>query len=172
MQVENRGSVRVSYGEYHTRNVTNDTDYHYSISDYNQACCRNCSIAVSGYTCRPAISTCDITEYCNGTSANCPPDVHVSDGNSCGNGTMYCASGLCTSRSAQCAQRGARLNITTECSFQQDSCQISCEDPSDPNNCLALSGMFLDGTNCGLAGRCQKGQCVSTGACKFKFVMV
>ncbi|CAM0138165.1 unnamed protein product [Umbelopsis sp. WA50703] len=132
--------------------------------DYNQACCRNCSIAVSGYTCRPAISTCDITEYCNGTSANCPPDVHVSDGNSCGNGTMYCASGLCTSRSAQCAQRGARLNITTECSFQQDSCQISCEDPSDPNNCLALSGMFLDGTNCGLAGRCQKGQCVSTGA--------
>ncbi|GAB5593873.1 hypothetical protein Unana1_08773 [Umbelopsis nana] len=132
--------------------------------DYNESCCHNCSVAASGTLCRAPISTCDIPEYCNGTSTACPPDIHLADGTSCANGTMKCASGLCTSRSAQCALRGARLNITTECSFQQDSCQISCADPTNPNNCLALSGMFLDGTDCGLAGRCQKGQCISTGA--------
>lgn len=135
-------------------------------SDYNESCCHNCSLAPSGTLCRAPISGCDIPEYCNGTSTACPTDIHLDDGTSCANGTMKCASGLCTSRSAQCALRGARLNITEECSFQQDSCQISCADPTDPHNCLALSGMFLDGTDCGLAGRCQKGQCVSTGACK------
>ncbi|KAI9285754.1 Metallo-peptidase family M12-domain-containing protein [Umbelopsis sp. AD052] len=132
--------------------------------DYNQACCKNCSLSASGTLCRAPISTCDLPEYCNGTSTACPTDIHLDDGTSCANGTMKCASGMCTSRSAQCALRGARLNITEECSFQQDSCQISCADPSDPHNCLALSGMFLDGTDCGLAGRCLKGQCKSTGA--------
>lgn len=76
---------------------------------------------------------------------------------------MKCASGICTSRDQQCMARGLRQNISEQCSFQQDSCLISCTDPKDSRNCLMLSGMFLDGTECGLAGFCEKGNCISTG---------
>lgn len=83
---------------------------------------------------------------------------------------MKCASGICTSRDQQCMARGLRQNISEQCSFQKDSCLISCTDPKDSRNCLMLSGMFLDGTECGLAGFCHKGTCVGTGACKFLWI--
>lgn len=116
--------------------------------------------------CRPAVSECDSAEYCTGKSSQCPADLYDSDGSDCANGTMKCASGICTSRDQQCMARGLRQNISEQCSFQKDSCLISCTDPKDPRNCLMLSGMFLDGTECGLAGYCEKGSCISTGACK------
>lgn len=123
-------------------------------------------MASSGTVCRPAVSECDIPEYCTGKSFNCPSDVYEPNGSSCANDTMKCASGVCTSRDEQCIARGHRLGVTESCPFQQDTCQVTCEDPSDPGNCLVLSGMFLDGTECGLAGYCEKGVCISTGACK------
>ncbi|KAI8975115.1 Metallo-peptidase family M12-domain-containing protein [Mycotypha africana] len=132
--------------------------------DYSNQCCLNCAIAPKGTVCRPAVSECDSTEYCTGESSQCPADLYDTDGTLCANGTMKCASGVCTSRDLQCMTRGLRQNISEQCSFQKDSCLISCTDPKDPKNCLMLSGMFLDGTECGLAGYCQKGACVSTGA--------
>ncbi|KAI9470806.1 MAG: Metallo-peptidase family M12-domain-containing protein [Benjaminiella poitrasii] len=131
--------------------------------DYSHQCCLNCTIAPKETICRPAVSECDRTEYCTGESSQCPADEYDQDGTSCANGTMKCASGSCTSRDQQCMARGLRQNISEQCSFQRDSCLISCTDPKEPNNCLMLSGMFLDGTECGLAGYCQKGVCVSTG---------
>lgn len=135
-------------------------------SDYSSQCCLNCAIAPKDTVCRPAVSECDTEEVCTGLTSQCPPDVYDDDGTPCANGTMSCASGVCTSRDEQCTARGLRLNISKQCSFQEDSCQISCADPSDPNNCLVLSGMFLDGTECGLAGFCRGGKCVGTGLCK------
>jgi hypothetical protein len=135
-------------------------------SDYSNQCCLNCAIAAENTVCRPAVSECDMTEYCTGQSSSCPADLYDKDGSSCANGTMKCASGICTSRDQQCMARGLRQNISQQCSFQQDSCLISCTDPKDSRNCLMLSGMFLDGTECGLAGFCEKGTCVGTGACK------
>lgn len=132
--------------------------------DYSNQCCLNCAIAPKDTVCRPAVSECDSTEYCTGESSSCPPDLYDENGSSCANGTMKCASGVCTSRDQQCMARGLRQNISQQCSFQQDSCLISCTDPKDPRNCLVLSGMFLDGTECGLAGYCEKGSCISTGA--------
>ena len=123
-------------------------------------------MATAETVCRPAVSECDIAEYCTGESFSCPADQVEENGSLCGNNTMQCASGVCTSRDEQCIARGMRLGVTEDCSFQHDSCQISCADPSDPGNCLVLSGVFLDGTECGLASFCKKGQCVSTGACK------
>ncbi|CAO3618910.1 unnamed protein product [Cunninghamella echinulata] len=131
--------------------------------DYSSQCCLNCGIAPKDTICRPAVSECDTEEVCTGLTSQCPPDVYDGDGTPCANGTMSCASGVCTSRDEQCTARGLRLNISKQCSFQEDSCQISCADPSDPNNCLVLSGMFLDGTECGLAGFCRNGKCVGTG---------
>ncbi|KAI7885183.1 zincin [Lichtheimia hyalospora FSU 10163] len=132
--------------------------------DYSQQCCLNCTMATAETVCRPAVSECDIAEYCTGDSFSCPADQVEENGSPCGNNTMQCASGVCTSRDEQCIARGMRLGVTQDCSFQHDSCQISCADPSDPGNCLVLSGVFLDGTECGLASFCEKGQCVSTGA--------
>ncbi|KAI9246490.1 Metallo-peptidase family M12-domain-containing protein [Phascolomyces articulosus] len=132
--------------------------------DYSQQCCLNCTVAPSTAMCRPAVSECDIPEYCTGESLSCPKDEYQENGSLCANGTMKCASGVCTSRDEQCIARGMRLGVTEECSFQKDSCQISCADPMDPGNCLVLSGVFLDGTECGLASLCEKGSCVSTGA--------
>ncbi|RCH85886.1 hypothetical protein CU098_005238, partial [Rhizopus stolonifer] len=137
---------------------------HAVCDDYSNQCCLNCTIAPKDTICRPAVSECDTTEYCTGESSQCPPDQFDADGTSCANNTMKCASGICTSRDQQCMTRGLRQNISTQCSFQKDSCLISCTDPKDTRNCLMLSGMFLDGTECGLAGYCQKGTCISTGA--------
>ncbi|ORX48505.1 hypothetical protein DM01DRAFT_1309533 [Hesseltinella vesiculosa] len=131
--------------------------------DYSSLCCVNCGIAAQGTVCRPAASECDTDEVCNGMSSQCPSDVYDPDGTPCSNGTMQCASGICTSRDDQCIARGMRLNITHQCPFQEDSCQITCADPSDSQNCLVLSGIFLDGTECGLAGFCRGGSCVSSG---------
>lgn len=123
-------------------------------------------MASSDIVCRPAASECDISEYCTGTSFSCPADAYEPNGSSCANNTMKCASGVCTSRDEQCIARGLRLGVSESCPFQQDTCQVTCEDPSDPGNCLVLSGMFLDGTECGLAGYCEKGVCKGTGASK------
>lgn len=141
-----------------------------SCSDYSNQCCLNCTIAPKETICRPAVSECDTTEYCTGESSQCPVDLFDADGSDCANGTMKCASGICTSRDQQCMARGLRQNISEQCSFQKDSCLISCTDPKDSRNCLMLSGMFLDGTECGLAGFCQKGTCVGTGACKSLYI--
>ncbi|KAI8393566.1 Metallo-peptidase family M12-domain-containing protein [Radiomyces spectabilis] len=136
---------------------------HAICDDYSHQCCLNCDIAPATTVCRPPVSECDTIEYCTGSSVQCPDDHYDDDGTPCANGTMKCASGVCTSRDAQCIARGLRLNVSEQCSFQKDSCQVSCADPSDSRNCLVLSGMFLDGTECGLAGYCHKGSCVSTG---------
>ncbi|KAI7902272.1 Metallo-peptidase family M12-domain-containing protein [Cokeromyces recurvatus] len=131
--------------------------------DYSHQCCLKCAIASKETVCRPSVSECDRTEYCTGKSSQCPIDEYSEDGTSCANGTMKCASGICTSRDQQCMARGLRQNISEQCSFQQDSCLISCSDPKEPNNCLMLSGIFLDGTECGLAGFCKGGVCIGTG---------
>ncbi|CAO3589537.1 unnamed protein product [Absidia cylindrospora] len=131
--------------------------------DYSSQCCLNCNTAPKDTVCRPAVSECDTEEVCTGLTSQCPPDIYDPDGTSCANGTMQCASGVCTSRDEQCTARGLRLNISKQCPFQEDSCNISCADPSDTQNCLVLSGMFLDGTECGLAGFCRSGKCVGSG---------
>ncbi|ORY90345.1 Metallo-peptidase family M12-domain-containing protein [Syncephalastrum racemosum] len=132
--------------------------------DYSEMCCLNCTVAPSTAVCRPAVSECDISEYCTGQSTSCPADEYEENGTVCGNSTLKCASGVCTSRDEQCIARGLRLSVTEDCPFQEDSCQVSCADPLNPGNCLVLSGVFLDGTECGLAGFCEKGKCISTGA--------
>ncbi|OZJ06254.1 hypothetical protein BZG36_00797 [Bifiguratus adelaidae] len=132
--------------------------------DYNDGCCTNCTVAPKNYVCRPSISSCDPQEVCDGTSLQCPPDVWSPDGSSCGNG-LQCASGQCTSRDLQCQIRGGKLNITQACSFStSNSCQLGCADPSNPSNCIMLSGSFIDGTTCGYGGNCYQGNCQSGGA--------
>lgn len=132
----------------------------------SSACCTSsCQFADSSVTCRAAVDDrCDTAEMCSGTSADCPADERKSDGSSCGSG-LQCASGHCTSRDQQCQQQSqAAYSFTRACSVTADnSCSVSCQDPSNANSCIVLQQNFIDGTECGYGGHCQGGQCQSGG---------
>jgi len=130
----------------------------------NSACCTgSCQYAPSTQVCRPAVNAeCDVAETCTGSSANCPDDVTTDDGTSCGSSGqgLSCAGGLCTSRDLQCQEQGSTLNIRRACSLGTSStCQLTCADPTGGSSCLLLDSNFVDGTECGLAGRCRNGSC-------------
>ncbi|XP_033001643.1 disintegrin and metalloproteinase domain-containing protein 21-like [Lacerta agilis] len=64
-------------------------------------CCAWCKYRPAGSICRKSISTCDLPEFCTGTSDQCPEDVYVQDGAPCGDG-VYCYHGRCTTANGQC----------------------------------------------------------------------
>ncbi|KAJ1501565.1 hypothetical protein HMI55_000696 [Coelomomyces lativittatus] len=73
--------------------------------DASHACCKNCQLASTGTVCRSATGPCDYTEYCNGTSKYCPPDIFLPNGEACSistNSSGTCTSGQCTTRDFQC----------------------------------------------------------------------
>ncbi|KAM6113316.1 disintegrin and metalloproteinase domain-containing protein 32-like [Phoenicopterus ruber ruber] len=90
-------------------------------------CCENCQFKQQNSQCRPpADAQCDLAEFCNGSSASCPPDLYVQDGHDCEHGTGYCYKGRCRSLDLQCQQlygRGAKnapLACYEEVNSQQD----------------------------------------------------
>ncbi|KAG0206899.1 hypothetical protein BGX28_001768 [Mortierella sp. GBA30] len=143
--------------------------------DLNDDCCHNCQLAAKGTMCRSAISNCDVSETCSGTSAVCPADVHIPDLTNCdilnsGNRTLgygQCANGICTSRDYQCAQT-QRPGVTKQCEALVSSCELICNDPNGgADSCLKISGAnFSDGTACGTSGKgvCSAGQCIHDGS--------
>ncbi|KAJ3364288.1 hypothetical protein GGF32_002259 [Allomyces javanicus] len=140
-------------------------------SDRNSpGCCAQCKFKAAGSVCRAAREFCDVPETCPGNSAECPKDTYLPDGTACTlNGTVpaesaansYCASGLCTNRDAQCflASKGQATVFRTACAPRQGECQITCQVGNATNQCSEFNAVFLDGTDCGLGGRCQAGQC-------------
>ncbi|KAL5518495.1 hypothetical protein ACEPAH_177 [Sanghuangporus vaninii] len=132
-------------------------------------CCTNsCTFAPSGQVCRPAAdASCDIAETCTGNSSACPSDQFQPNGQSCGSDagdSLACANGVCTSLSQQCRIVGASLNLTQACQRQDTSCRVSCQDPSNPSQCIQLQSQLIDGSSCGYGGTCQSGQCQSGSA--------
>ncbi|CAJ1080263.1 disintegrin and metalloproteinase domain-containing protein 9 [Xyrichtys novacula] len=65
-------------------------------------CCDNCQIRVSGAECRASANTCDLPEYCDGSTAFCPDDYYVMDGLPCLNNAAYCYEGRCQTYDYQC----------------------------------------------------------------------
>ncbi|XP_042252592.1 disintegrin and metalloproteinase domain-containing protein 9 isoform X1 [Thunnus maccoyii] len=66
------------------------------------SCCDNCQIRVAGTPCRESVNTCDLPEYCDGTSGFCPRDFYVMDGLPCQNNAAYCYEGRCQTYDFQC----------------------------------------------------------------------
>ncbi|KAI4541973.1 hypothetical protein MG293_007352 [Ovis ammon polii] len=66
-------------------------------------CCHNCRFMPSGTVCRKVENECDLPEWCNGTSSQCPEDVYMQDGTSC-TGGGYCYEKRCNERNEQCRQ--------------------------------------------------------------------
>ncbi|ELW65208.1 disintegrin and metalloproteinase domain-containing protein 21 [Tupaia chinensis] len=66
-------------------------------------CCQDCQFAPAGEVCRESSSECDLPEWCNGTSHQCPEDVYVQAGVLCtGGGSCY--EKRCNDREEQCRQ--------------------------------------------------------------------
>ncbi|XP_066199915.1 disintegrin and metalloproteinase domain-containing protein 21-like [Saccopteryx leptura] len=73
-------------------------------------CCKDCRFMPSGTVCRQKIGECDLPEWCNGTSHQCPEDVYVQDGIPCSE-NAYCYQKRCNSHDKQCREifgEGAR----------------------------------------------------------------
>ncbi|XP_006864605.1 PREDICTED: disintegrin and metalloproteinase domain-containing protein 21-like [Chrysochloris asiatica] len=66
-------------------------------------CCKNCKIMPAGQVCRLQVNDCDLPEWCNGTSNQCPEDVYVQDGMPC-TGGGYCYEKKCNNHDEQCRQ--------------------------------------------------------------------
>lgn len=61
----------------------------------------NCTLMPSGTACRKVENECDLPEWCNGTSYQCPEDVYMQDGTSC-TGGGYCYEKRCNECNEQC----------------------------------------------------------------------
>ncbi|XP_069872062.1 disintegrin and metalloproteinase domain-containing protein 25-like [Dipodomys merriami] len=64
-------------------------------------CCKDCHFLSSGTLCREQENHCDLPEWCNGTSPDCPDDVYMTDGSPCLD-TGYCYENRCNDRDEQC----------------------------------------------------------------------
>ncbi|XP_007933254.1 A disintegrin and metallopeptidase domain 3-like, partial [Orycteropus afer afer] len=91
-------------------------------------CCdaKTCVIAERGQICRKSRDPCDFTEYCNGTSEFCVPDVVSADLEPCLNFTAFCYGGICRTMERQCVElfgkfaKSADYLCTQEVNFQTD----------------------------------------------------
>ncbi|XP_030879644.1 disintegrin and metalloproteinase domain-containing protein 25-like [Leptonychotes weddellii] len=63
----------------------------------------DCKFTPSGDVCREQANECDLPEWCDGTSYQCPEDVHVQDGAECPGGG-YCYEKRCNSRDELCSK--------------------------------------------------------------------
>lgn len=52
--------------------------------------------------CRGSNDECDLSEYCNGSSALCPSDVFKQNGHPCKVDKAYCYNGKCQHYDGQC----------------------------------------------------------------------
>ncbi|XP_028314446.1 disintegrin and metalloproteinase domain-containing protein 28 isoform X2 [Gouania willdenowi] len=67
-------------------------------------CCDNCQIAPRTKECRRKQDVCDLAEYCNGESTDCPEDMFAVNGLPCDSGLGYCYNGQCPQRMDQCVK--------------------------------------------------------------------
>ncbi|KAI8141910.1 Metallo-peptidase family M12-domain-containing protein [Fennellomyces sp. T-0311] len=71
--------------------------------DATDGCCSNCQIKPVSHICREASGECDVPEYCDGISGDCPSDKFLDDGLPCGGNNsvstgLQCAFGQCILR--------------------------------------------------------------------------
>ena len=131
-------------------------------ADENDTCCRDCEFAAASAkeVCRVASSSCQEDTICDGKSGACPKTIVKADGVSC-SVDGKCASGVCTSRNAQCSIFGRHLNVTQSCLYTTRSCSVICQ---GPEQCLDLNANYIDGTPCGEKGFCYLGMCTEFGS--------
>ncbi|EDL02716.1 disintegrin and metalloproteinase domain-containing protein 21 preproprotein [Mus musculus] len=146
-------------------------------------CCKDCKFMLLGELCRPKINECDLPEWCNGTSHQCPEDGYVQDGVPCGAGA-YCYQKQCNNHDQQCREifgkgaRSASHNCYKEINLQGNrfghcgtdgtvflKCRMSdvfcgkvhCENVEDihhPQAPYVLQNIYANGITCWSTGHC------------------
>lgn len=56
----------------------------------------------AGTPCRDSSNSCDLPEFCTGSSPHCPANVYLHDGHACHNVDGYCYNGICQTHEQQC----------------------------------------------------------------------
>ncbi|KAK7918819.1 hypothetical protein WMY93_010103 [Mugilogobius chulae] len=56
----------------------------------------------AGTPCRESSNSCDLPEFCTGTSPHCPANVYLHDGHACLSVDGYCYNGICQTHEQQC----------------------------------------------------------------------
>ncbi|KAG8146004.1 hypothetical protein E2320_012430 [Naja naja] len=65
-------------------------------------CCRKCTFIPRGEICRAKVNECDLPEYCDGKSAQCPKDLYLQDGTPCSKYSSYCYKKRCWNHDFLC----------------------------------------------------------------------
>uniref|UniRef100_A0A674N1Z4 ADAM metallopeptidase domain 12 n=1 Tax=Takifugu rubripes TaxID=31033 RepID=A0A674N1Z4_TAKRU len=65
-------------------------------------CCQDCQLKPAGTPCREPSNSCDLPEFCTGSSPDCPANVYLHDGHACHNVDGYCYNGICQTHEQQC----------------------------------------------------------------------
>nr|XP_020647190.1 disintegrin and metalloproteinase domain-containing protein 12 [Pogona vitticeps] len=65
-------------------------------------CCEDCKLKPAGILCRHSSNSCDLPEFCTGSSPHCPANVYLHDGHSCYRIDGYCYNGMCQTHEQQC----------------------------------------------------------------------
>ncbi|XP_062974924.1 disintegrin and metalloproteinase domain-containing protein 20-like [Elgaria multicarinata webbii] len=86
-------------------------------------CCAKCQYLPARTLCRRQTGVCDLPEYCNGTSEECPEDLYVQDGAPCNDGA-YCYHGNCTTHNGQCKMIfGNKATVASNACFEKMNVQ-------------------------------------------------
>ncbi|XP_045391733.1 disintegrin and metalloproteinase domain-containing protein 32-like isoform X2 [Lemur catta] len=114
------------------------------------SCCHNCQIASAGVVCRPQVHVeCDISEFCNGSSPECSPDITIHDGHGCSNNTLVCFSGACPDPDQRCE---SIFGTGTVCVTLDHPLHLEAEDPM----------IMQDGTACDTGRICRNRYCIES----------
>lgn len=64
--------------------------------------CTYLQLKLAGTMCRESSNSCDLPEFCTGSSPHCPANVYLHDGHACHNVDGYCYNGICQTHEQQC----------------------------------------------------------------------
>lgn len=133
--------------------------------DALQPCCTSsCNIINdTSLVCRQSSSVCVLTQYCNGTSAACPPNLYESPTKSCGStNTGACYMGECVDLTAICVAQNQKQECIYSLGLNNgDPCgKVYCSGNTDLP-CYDINMPVPDGAPCATARICYHGQCVN-----------
>ncbi|XP_062522509.1 zinc metalloproteinase-disintegrin-like lachestatin-1 [Corticium candelabrum] len=76
-----------------------------SCSSVEPCCTSECKFASSGSLCRSLINSCDLEEFCTGSSADCPDNLYLQDLSPCSESPAgVCYNGQCETHDLQCKE--------------------------------------------------------------------
>ncbi|NXS53742.1 ADA15 protein, partial [Brachypteracias leptosomus] len=130
------------------------------------ACCQDCQLRRAGHLCREPLGECDLPEFCDGVSPQCPPDTFLQDGQPCAGGQALCYGGTCATYEGQCQQL-----LGPGASPVSSSCMATLNMKGDEHgHCGQLpNGSYVACTKqdagCGML-QCQHGNVHGNGSCQ------